>query len=349
MPGGVHGMPKTRLRFNVEMSETAAQRWQRRAVSVPVMLGATAVAVFGLPVWIVLSIVADLARGRPKLPTLRTYLFLLQYAINDSVEIVLAPVLWLMAGFGTRLDSSASFARHERLQWWSLAMLERRAEQLLGVRIEIDEASEAALNDVPMIVLSRHVSLFDASLPSLMLQARGKSVRGVVMAEMLADPGFDLIYGRLGSVFIPRDDGPTALAEVRQMVEGADDNTAFVIFPEGRLFRPSVRDRGLARLAEKQPERAERLAQIEHVLAPRPGGVLALLAALPDADVVVVDHAGLEPFPKMADMAAAVPLRDPIRVSATRIRRADIPADPAAQVEWLDGVWNDLDATVAAR
>ncbi len=336
------------------MTETAAQRWQRRAVSIPVMLGATAVAIFGFPFLVVAAVAVDVVRGRPRLPTLRIYLFLLQYAINDSVEILLAPLLWAAAGFGTRLDSAASIARHERLQWWSLSMLERRADKLLGLRVEIDDDGEAALDAAPMIVLGRHVSLFDASLPSLILQTRGKSVRGVVMAEVLADPGFDLIYGRLGSVFIPRDNGPTALAQVEQMVDGARrsqsiDNTAFVIFPEGRLFRPSVRDRGMARLTEKQPERAERLADIEHVLAPRPGGVLALLAALPDADVVLFDHEGLEPFPGVADLAAAVPLRDSVKVHATRIPRSEIPVDPDDQVAWLDEVWLGIDRAVAAR
>lgn len=313
------------------------------------MLGATAIGLIGLPLFVVAAIVADVARGRPKLPTLRIYLFLLQYAINDSVEIVLAPFLWAAAGFGTRLDSKASIARHEKLQWWSLSMLEERADQLLGLRIEIDEASEAALADTPMIVLGRHVSLFDASLPSLMLQARGKHVRGVVMAELLADPGFDLIYGRLGSVFIPRDDGPAALAQVQQMTDSASDNTAFVIFPEGRLFRPSVRDRGLAKLVEKNPERGARLASLEHVLAPRPGGVLALLAALPDADVVVFDHEGLEPFPKLKKLAPVVPLRDPIKVHARRIPRSEIPTDADAQIAWLDDVWLALDRAVGQR
>lgn len=313
------------------------------------MLGATALGVIGFPFLVTAAVAADLVRGRRRLPTLRVYLFLLQYMINDTVEILLSPLLWLVAGFGTRLQSKASIERHESLQWWSLSMLERRAEHLLGLRIEIDGQSEAALGEAPVIVLGRHVSLLDASLPSLMLQSRGTHVRGVVMAEMLADPGFDLIYGRLGSVFIPRDDGPAALAEVQKMADSAEPNTAFVIFPEGRLFGLTVRDRGLARLAEKQPGRAERLETLEHVLAPRPGGVRALLAAVPEADVVVFDHEGLEPFARLVDLAAAVPLSDPIRVHATRIPRENVPEDPDAQTKWLDETWLALDAAIASR
>ncbi len=320
------------------------------------MLAVTAAGLLAFPLLAIVAIVGDLVRGRLRLPTLRVYLFALQYLINDSVEIVLAPILWIAAGFGRRLTSAGSIARHERLQWWSLEMLQRRADRLLGLRIEIDEESEVALAAVSggtpqdsVIVLSRHVSLFDASLPSLVLQQDGRHVRGVVMAEMLADPGFDLIYGRLGSVFIPRDDGPSAIAQVRQMTSGAPHGTAFVIFPEGRLFSESVRDRGLARLVEKDPDRGARLAPLRNLLAPRPGGVLALLDALPEADVVVFDHSGLEEFAGVADLLDAVPVREPVRIYARRIARASIPTEPAALIGWLDDTWLDLDRLISAR
>ena len=50
---------------------------------------------------------------------MRAFLLALQYGVNDSVELLLAPVYWVLAGFGRRLDSPASIARHQRLQWWS--------------------------------------------------------------------------------------------------------------------------------------------------------------------------------------------------------------------------------------
>lgn len=312
-------------------------------MTVPVMLAATSVAVVGLPILATVAIVADLARGRRKLPTLRVYGFLLQYLVNDSLEIVLAPVYWVAAGFGTRLDSAASMARHQRLQTWSISTLVRRAQQLLGLRIELAERDRQALTPGPVIVISRHASLFDASLPGHLYQEVGFGVRGVIMAELLADPGFDLIYGRLGSVFIPRDDGPRARAEIAAMTERAPTDTAFIIFPEGRLFDPGARDRALARLADGDTERAKRLASLSAVLPPRPGGFQGLLAALPDADVVVLDHTGLDRFRTVADLIDAVPATEPIRVTAARHRRADIPDDPIGQVAWLDEVWLRLD------
>jgi hypothetical protein len=202
-------------------SETFRSRWKRRSRTVPLMLAATAGSVLASPVILVVAAAVDLARFRFRLPTVRVALFLLQYAVNDSVEIVLAPLYWVRAGFGTRLDRPASIKRHQRLQAWSIGLLARRAERLLGIRIEIDEASVAALGPCPAVVLCRHVSIVDASLPALLYQRLGWRTRGVIMAELLADPGFDLIYGRTGSVFIPRDNGP----EARELCAGSVSNS----------------------------------------------------------------------------------------------------------------------------
>ncbi len=325
------------------IAEPFASRWKRRARTIPAMLGVTALGVIGSPLIVVGCVVLDLVRRRHRLPTLRVTLFVLQYVINDSVEIVLAPVYWVMAGMGTRLDRPASIRRHERLQRWSIAVLARRAERLLGVRVDIDDASVAALGPGPVIVLCRHVNIVDASLPTLLYQRLGYRSRGVIMAEMLADPGFDLIYARTGSVFIPRDNGPEALEMVRGLGDSIDATTAVVIFPEGRLFRADRLERAMARLGTDHPGRADRLGPLAHVLPPRPGGVLTLLHELPGTDVVVIAHAGLDRFGSFSELAAAVPLADPIRVQAWRIAAADVPNDPLDQIAWLDTTWRRVD------
>jgi hypothetical protein len=122
-----------------------------------------------------------------------------------------------------------------------------------------------------------------------------------------------------------------------------------VIFPEGRLFDPAVRDRSLARLADSAPGRADRFASAPNVLPPRPGGLLALLEALPDADVVLIDHDGLDAYPTLSDLAGAVPVKRPVRVLARRIARSEIPIEHAARIEWLDDLWLELDAAVEVR
>ena len=310
------------------------------------VLGATTATLVFLPALSVAAVAYDLVRLRVRLPSLRALLFVTQYMINDSAEILIAPVYWVRAGLGTKLDTPASIVRHERIQRWSIDVLARRAEDLLGITVATDAGTDAALESGPLIVLCRHVSLLDASLPSLLLQTRGFHVRGVIMAEMLADPGFDLLYGRLGSVFIPRDRGPEARQAVVGLGAGLTERTAAVIFPEGRLFRPDLLHASLERLATKEPDRARRLAGLRHVLPPRPGGVGALLDAAPHADVAVIAHVGLDSYPRFADLAREVPLDHPVRVTAWRIPRSAIPTAPAERTEWLDDQWQKVDEWV---
>lgn len=308
------------------------------------MMGATAAALLMSPFLVIGAAAYDLARVQPRLPTVRLFLFVLQYLVNDSAEILLAGPYWLAAGFGTRLGSDASIRRHERLQRWSIETMARRGEQLLGLRVDLDAAGLAAIDEPgPVIVLCRHVNVVDASLPALLYQRRGYHVRGIMMAELLADPGFDLLYGRLGSVFIARENGPEARTAVARVRGGDDAGTAIVIFPEGRLFRPELRDRYLAKLADTDTARSQRLCGVRHVLPPRPGGVEALLEANPGVDVVAIAHAGLDPYPTFLELARHAPLTAPIRVTAWRFPRASIPESHDERVAWLDQTWCQVD------
>jgi 1-acyl-sn-glycerol-3-phosphate acyltransferase len=313
------------------------------------MLGMTLVGVATSPIIVVALVARDLAKRRFRLPTVRAALFVLQYAINDSIEIALAPMYWAVAGFGTRLHDPASIRRHERLQLWSLDVLARRAERLLGLRFEMDDVALAALGPGPVIVVCRHVSIIDASLPALVYQRIGYRTIGVIMAELLADPGFDLIYGRTGSVFIGRDDGVEAREAVAALGRAVDARTAVVIFPEGRLFRLDRLAKTSARIATENAQRAHRLASLTRVLPPRPGGLLALLDAIPAADVVVIAHAGLDRFPTFAMLARAAPLSAPVRVTAWRVPACDIPTSVQDRIRWLDEQWLRVDHWVGVN
>ncbi len=323
-------------------SETRAATWRRRAITIPLMLSATSAALLTLPISLPCVVMADVVSRHRRLPRARVLLFLVQYGLNDSAEIVLAPFLWVIAGFGTRLRSDVSLRRHERLMAWSVDLLARRAEQLLGLHFNIDDDSLASLSPGPVVVLCRHVSILDASLPSLLYQRIGYRTRSVVMAELLADPGFDLLYARTGSVFIARDNGPEAQSAIAGLGP-SDPTTATIIFPEGQLFGPDRLERSLSRLATRDPARAAALAGLRNVLPPRPGGVSVLLDANPAADVVVIAHSGLEPYPTFALFARNVPLREPVRVVAWRTSAAEIPADLSARTTWLDEQWLRID------
>jgi 1-acyl-sn-glycerol-3-phosphate acyltransferase len=310
------------------------------------MLAGTAIACLATPIALPVLAISDLWHGRAHAPSARVYLVAVQYLVNDSIEIVAAPALWIAGGFGTNLQRPASIARHEALQRWSLRTLQRRARQLLDVRLVVDGGE--ALEPGPVIVLSRHVHAADAALPSyLYLVERRWHVRGLMTAELLADPGFDLIYQRTGHVFIDRFHPTAARARIRQLAARLDVRTALVIFPEGRLYRSELRARCLARLAQKQPQRAHQLAGLRYLLPPRPHGVLQLLEAAPDADVIVIAHTGLENIPSLKHLLRrGLPPSISVRVNIRRIPRRQIPTDPDAQIRWLDETWNQLDDTL---
>src|SRR4029078_7906814 len=114
----------------------------------------------------------------------------------------------------------------------------------------------------------------------------------VVLKDTMAwDPAIGIILHRLPSRFISPNPaaGEDIESQIAAMAHGLDANDAFVIFPEGGNFTPARREKGIQLLrglaVHRMPERAERM---RHVLAPRPGGVIAALDAAPDADVLLV-------------------------------------------------------------
>ncbi len=325
------------------MREPGSVRWRRRARTIPLVLVATAAAVVAAPAIVVAAVAWDAVRLRWRWPTLRVYGFALQYLLNDVAEILASGAFWVAAGLGTRLGSDVSVRRHVQLERWSLGLLARRADQLLGLRIQLEPGAADALLPAPAIVLSRHVNLFDASLPLLVFNSVGCVSRCVIMAELMQDPGLDLMLSRLGSVFIARDRGPDAQALVSAMGADLDDRTVAAIFPEGGLYRPEVAARLQAKLRDAEPDRARRTAGLRHVLPPHPAGTFALLDAAPGRDVVVLAHVGLDRHPSLASLVRAVPLHDPVRVMAWRIPRAEVPAEPEARTVWLDEVWQQVD------
>lgn len=77
--------------------------------------------------------------------------------------------------------------------------------------------------------------------------------------------------------------------------------------------------------------------------------MLALLQGAPEADVIVVMHAGFESIPSIAELARHAPLESSIEVGIERFDRADLPTDERGITEWLDQVWLRGDEWVDQR
>ncbi len=115
--------------------------------------------------------------------------------------------------------------------------------------------------------------------------------------------------------------------QIADLARGLDENDAFVIFPEGGNFTPERRQRGIDRLRKLGLERmARRAEEMTHVLAPRPGGLLAALDAAPDADVVLVAHTGLDHMLTVGDVWRELPMDKVIVMRWWQVPRDEIPA-----------------------
>ena len=72
----------------------------------------------------------------------------------------------------------------------------------------------------------------------------------------------------------------------------------------------------------------------------------ALLAAAPDADVVVVAHRGLEGLSTVREILTNVPLRQPVQVKLWRHPGNTVPRDRQGGVDWLYDRWEEVDSWV---
>jgi hypothetical protein len=69
---------------------------------------------------------------------------------------------------------------------------------------------------------------------------------------------------------------------------------------------------------------------------------------MPAADVVVLNHQGLDRWPRLSLLARNIPIREPVTVTARRIPRSEVPSGRDDRTIWLDRLWIELDDQVHA-
>lgn len=315
---------------------------RRRAASISGLFLAAVLLLVLLPVWIPISIVADLARGRIRLPVARLLLFALGWAWLESASVVIAFGLW-----GTR--QSNNHEAHYRLQTWWAANVLGLLRATTGIRVMAENVEQ--LRPGPAVLLCRHASLADSLVSAWVITSLADMrPRYVLKRELLIDPCLDIVGNRLPNYFLDREasDSQVELDALRRLSTGMDERDIAVIFPEGTRASPKKRERVMQRLMERDPVRAERVRALRHLLPPRPAGSAALIAGSPDADVVIGWHVGfdgLDTFGGILHHLAHKPM--PVRFRARRIARAEVPSGPAF-TEWLDEVWLQADGDVHA-
>ncbi len=74
-----------------------------------------------------------------------------------------------------------------------------------------------------------------------------------------------------------------------------------------------------------------------------------MLAAAPEADVIVFAHRGLEGLAKVKDVWGGAMNRRTVHVKMWRVPAASLPTDRQGRKEWLFQAWEDIDAWIAER
>jgi 1-acyl-sn-glycerol-3-phosphate acyltransferase len=268
----------------------------------------------------------------------------------ESVALVELFGLWIASGFGLFLRRPFFERIHYDIAQAYLVVFFREARRVLRLKIvTVGPAPDAGPGE-PLLVLCRHAGPGDSfTLMYALMHWYHREPRVVLKDTLAWDPALGVLLSRLPSRFISTRPGPgrDLEAEVGDLARNLDANDAFVIFPEGGNFTPERRVRAIGRLRKLGLARmADRAEQMAHVLAPKPGGVLAALDAAPAVDVLMVAHTGLDHVVTIADAWHSLPMDKQLQMGWWRVPHEEIPADREARIEWLYGWWERIDAWV---
>lgn len=295
------------------------------------------------------AVVDGVHRVRARRPMMRTRLNvgLWLYLGAEVVGVLALFAVWLLAGVG-RARRARLLDLTYRVQGVWVSFLFHMISRFLGLRFVVD--GDRSVRPAPVIVFIQHASMLDVFVPTIFLTLRhGVRLRFVLKKELLASPCLDIAGHRLPNAFVDRASTESAaeLARIRGLADGLGSDEGVLIYPEGTRFTPERRTRALAKLEASNPALASRASSLEHLLPPRLGGALALLEAAPELDVLIVSHHGLASFAKLEDLLSGVVLGKTIHIHAHRVPRAEIPATREGRIEWLYGVWGDVDRWLA--
>ena len=320
-----------------------AKRGTRRLKTVPAVILLAVVLTLSAPVWVPTAALADLVRGRLRLPVLRLMLFAVWWAWAETCGIIVLGAIWAVGRAG-------STTPQYRLQRWWCFWIISALKGSVGMRLDV--TLPTAVPDKPLLVLCRHASLADSIISCYVVNNKMHlDPRYVLKSDLMNVPCLDILGHRTPNCFVTRgtDSPQDEAAAVARMAAGMVAGDAAVIFPEGSRASDAKRTRELEKIAGKNPERHGRLSALTHLIPPKTGGVQALLDASPDADVMTVWHHGLDGMDTFGGIIRGLRSGRPrVHVVAEIHDRSTVPGNDSL-TGWLDNQWLRMDAEVAAH
>ncbi|MBD3784227.1 MAG: 1-acyl-sn-glycerol-3-phosphate acyltransferase [Micrococcales bacterium] len=267
------------------------------------------------------------------------------------VDIRMLVRCWVLGAEPRDQHAPAWREDHEGLLADALDSLMFYTRRWFGLEVRLTDRMHFGTEGRPLIAFARHAGPFDSLAVAWLLARTAGRLPRIVLAEALRwDPGIDTILTRLDSFFVPSA-GEDRLAGVRGMASSLGSGDVLLLFPEGQNWTPTRRARLIERLRRTgEHRRAARAEELVNVLPPKTRGAWAARSARPDADVMVVAHAGYGQLSDARLIWEAMPFRDrPFLVRTWTYRSADVPDDPVAFATWLDARWGEVDAWVTAH
>jgi 1-acyl-sn-glycerol-3-phosphate acyltransferase len=319
------------------------ERPVRRALT-PLLAALVAIVVIPLASAISLvGLLAALLDRRARL--LRLALMVGFYAALEVVLLSLMLVIWLLRTLGIANENTDM-----RAVGWALGMLLRAGRVLMGFRVELEEPASMGPfeQDEPILVLARHGGIGDSFVLAHLLITRYRRRPRIVVKRTLAwDPMIDVALTRLGACWVGPSSASSSRDAIAELAASALPGEAVLLFPEGGNWTPRRRLRAIARLwGSGRADALKAAALMEHVLPPKPGGVLGCLNARPEMAVVVVAHTGLDKVTTLNGLWEALPFEVPMRLRWWLA--APAPLDEDGRLDWLRTEWAVVDEWIDA-
>jgi 1-acyl-sn-glycerol-3-phosphate acyltransferase len=333
----------------LEECSVVPPKYLRRLLSIPTIAFVGLVFLIGLPIWLVVTLIADLILGMRRMRCTRVLLFLLFVPWLEMLSVSIGFGIWILHAGRTR-GRSAQQQLQKLLSFYGHS-LTTATRKFLGLRIEVT-GLESVEDGAPLLCFGHHTSVLDSFLPVEVLgHGRNYRMHYVIKKTLALAPAFDLVGHWIPVHFVDRS-GKNSDQETRAVGRLAADlptRSTQVIYPEGTFYTPARHTRALERLAVQDPTLVERAKQLRFVLPPRAGGALSMLEHNPDADVLFFVHAGFEPFVNIGRILRNVPFTETVRVHMWRVARSDVPVEPREQYRWLFGEFERMEQWVSTQ
>lgn len=193
-------------------------------------------------------------------------------------------------------ESPTWLDEHEKLFAAILDEMMYHAKRWVGFEVRLSEPMRLGRDDRPLIALGRHAGPGDSlALAWLLAHAVERLPRIVLASALRWDAALDTMLTRLHANFVPGK-GSSAEDRIQGVAAIAGSLTprdVMLIFPEGENWTPMRQSTLIDRLGKRGDDlRAWFASTLRNVLPPRAKGVVTALAASPEADVMVIAHAG---------------------------------------------------------